>query len=37
MIIQSGELEKCGDDSSYTCTHQGGKYCGRFRELQEKA
>lgn len=22
--------------TSYTCTHQGGEYCGRFREFESK-
>lgn len=28
-------FEKCGDDTSYTCTSHGGNYCGVYRSKTE--
>jgi hypothetical protein len=36
LIKQDGKLQECGDPSSYTCNHAGSRFCGRFREHQEK-
>jgi hypothetical protein len=34
-VMPDGELKQCGDNSFFSCTHEGGKRCGRFRELEK--
>jgi len=31
-IYKCEYFDECGDVSSYTCNHHGGKYCGKWRE-----
>ena len=30
-VVLEGILQQCGDVSSFTCNHGGGRYCGRWK------